>query len=275
MLTLGIDLATREGKTGLCRVKWGRSATVEEPEVRNFSDEELFDRMSAVQKEGGWIGIDAPFGFPLAFTKALSKWHGKDRAPPAEHLTRDESCCRRCGEIGWDNMIRRETDVAVHRRLSKLKEPRGVSWPLSAVVERITPTTVRCAQLLSMMTTNSVDRVGSDESKIVEVYPKAALSIWGMAVTGYKDPKDAESRRLLVRKLQTELGGAPLSDRFEKSDDCIDALVAACVARAVACGKTDVPPQMSKECRSEGWIHLPKAEEQLGDLVKARTRKWG
>jgi hypothetical protein len=42
------------------------------------------------------------------------------------------------------------------------------------------------------------------------------------------------------------------------SDDCLDALVCALVARAVDRRKTIPPPhELAEEATVEGWIHLP------------------
>lgn len=272
MITLGIDLASRNGKTGLCQMAWAHdgSVTVAEPEVGHFEDGLLVDRIKSVQKAGGWVGIDAPFGFPIAFTEGLSTWERRSRIEPFAGLTFEDGCCPRCRAEGWDPLIRRYTDMIVHTRLKVAKGLTGSSWPLSSVVERITPTTVRCAQLLSKTTRSPVDRVGLGKSRVVEVYPKAALTLWGFSTEGYKATENTTARRDLVKRLKKALGGATLSSTFAGSDDCIDALVSACIARAVACGQTD-EPDLPAGHASEGWIHLPTKGRTMRDLLSGSS----
>jgi len=47
-------------------------------------------------------------------------------------------------------------------------------------------------------------------------------------------------------------------DACVSSDDCLDALICALVARAAAVGVTTPPTEEQQaEAESEGWIHLP------------------
>lgn len=267
MITLGVDLASRGGQTGLSLVCWepGGAVTVEEPTVGRFSDDQLVGRIASVRDKGGWIGIDAPFGFPVAFTTALEEWNKNDRVKRGRRSAADPSCCDTCGE-GWDPLIRRYTDAEVHRRLWAVRNGDGSStWPLSSVVERITPTTLRCAELLTQLTNGPVDRIGLD-ARIIEVYPSAALALWKLDRRGYKKKSNHDVRVDLVRSIASELGIAKLADRFVESEDCIDALVAACVARAAACGMTSEPDTTRIEVSREGWIHLPKDGQKLAGL---------
>src|SRR5438128_1051200 len=72
MRTLGIDLATTDGSTGICEIDWhDRTSTVE---VGQFADEVIVGRIRDVRQRGGWISIDAPFGFPAAFTRSVQDW---------------------------------------------------------------------------------------------------------------------------------------------------------------------------------------------------------
>ncbi len=52
------------------------------------------------------------------------------------------------------------------------------------------------------------------------------------------------------------------------SDDCLDALVCAIVARAAERGLTEKPPpELKDEAEREGWIHLPEATVPLERLL--------
>ena len=53
------------------------------------------------------------------------------------------------------------------------------------------------------------------------------------------------------------------------SDDALDAVLCALIARAAALGLTVPPPDQDRErARAEGWIHLPR-RGSLGELPAA------
>ena len=108
----------------------------------------------------------------------------------------------------------------------------------------------------------AVDRSGA--GRFVEVYPAAALHVWGFPSRGYKRTKGAAVRARLVSDLsQRTEDWLTLSeedwDRCTASDDMLDALVAALVARAAALGRCEPIPSGDHElAREEGWIALPE-----------------
>ncbi len=52
------------------------------------------------------------------------------------------------------------------------------------------------------------------------------------------------------------------------SDDCLDALICAIVARATERGLTEKPPsELRDEAEREGWIQLPRADVPLEELL--------
>jgi len=123
----------------------------------------LLAKMKAVLDSEGWVAIDAPFGFPHEFSKQLRSWVSDGRTKP------------------WpkeDQLTWRETERFVSQQLKQLQAG-SRPWPLSVVVEKITPTAMRCAHLLSELNSGRpVDRIGFS-SRIVETYPVAALRLWG------------------------------------------------------------------------------------------------
>jgi Protein of unknown function (DUF429) len=270
--TLGIDLATRNGATGVCEIDWAARARVVSVMVGSPDDDELLNRIRSVVKTGGWVAIDAPFGFPRAFTEAVAAWSadrpisGAHREPPGWLSA----------EAPWDPINRRLTDGYVHLRLREAHVPgdTSVPWPLSAVVERITPTVIRCAEILSR-TTTTVDRIGFG-SRIVEAYPVAALRLWGFATSGYKGKHAGPARQQLLDTLAQhspwlELDG--FDESLVASDDSLDGLICALVARLAAHpdrisgpGATEYAMDL-ETIRTEGWIHLPPARYPVGALL--------
>lgn len=256
--SLGIDLATTNGATGVCEVDWRSRTSV--VSVGQPSNDELRRRIQTVSTTGGWTAIDAPFGFPAAFSRAVGEWRHEGRVTTASDA----------------DIIRRVTDRHVQARQAALPiEVRGrrPMWPLSSVVERITPTTVRTMQLLSSLADGGVvDRIGS-ETKVVEAYPIAALRLWGVSTADYKtNAKDAD----LILEHVCEQTGITMpvgytSLRPALKHDAVDALVCALVARvAEVDGRTGPDPITCGSdmvtIREEGWIHLPPEGHSLQEL---------
>ena len=119
---------------------------------------------------------------------------------------------------------------------------------------------MRCALLLDGLC--DVDRSGRTGA-VVEVYPAASLSSWGLRSTGYK----GVSGRSALAGLMGELVGrsprmefaADAQDLCLGSDNHFDAVIAALTARAVERGLTSLPsgPEAQRRAEIEGWIHVP------------------
>ncbi len=131
---------------------------------------------------------------------------------------------------------------------------------------------MRVAKLLAeaAATGESIDRSG--DGRFVEVYPAAALHVWGFPSRGYKGAKGATVRGQMVSDLAERTADwLILSEedwtRCTASDDMLDALVAALVARAVAfTGRCEpIPPNDLELAAEEGWIALrqPRSLDRL------------
>ena len=112
----------------------------------------------------------------------------------------------------------------------------------------------------------------------MEVYPAAALAMWGLPYRGYKATSSAAAspqdvRRAIVQGLASAAGeGLIVSDDVRAacsaSDDALDALIAGLVARAAATRCTWPPTEIdAPAARREGWIHLPHS----GSLARVAT----
>ena len=107
---------------------------------------------------------------------------------------------------------------------------------------------------------------------MLEVYPAAALLLWGLPREGYK--ASGEAREELLATIEAEapwLEWAPGAwEACVASDDALDAVLCALIARAAALGLTAPPPAEELElARAEGWIHLPR-KGSLGELLTDR-----
>lgn len=285
--TLGLDLASYNGTTGICRIDWSSSASrVEFPAISTHDDDALLAEIG----NADWTGIDAPFGFPVAFVSGIELLRKHGRWPDVESCSLSDH---------WREIIRRATDLEVHRRLSELLDEQGVgeeprfrrerAWPLSSVVEQITSTTVRCAHLLTRAadqqgTGMAIDRIGF-ESRIVEAYPIAALHLWDLVrdpdhpapMKSYKNRAEGRpARKTIVANIVSRCPYLEISvadqARLHGSDDAIDALVCALIARLASDRASTRPPAgLLDYAEQEGWIHLPPPAG-LGRALEALDR---
>jgi predicted nuclease with RNAse H fold len=225
--TLGIDLASQPDRTAACLLAWSdRRAAVERLET-GVDD----DRIVALAARAEKVGVDAPLGWPDAFVDSVSAYHAggvwRDRDAKALQF--------------------RATDRYVREQVGL--------WPLSVSTDRIGIPAMRAARLLARL--GDPPRDGS--GLVVEVYPAAALARWGLAPRGYKGRDRADARRAILATLRTRVDLAlPALDLCEASDDALDAMIAAVVARDRARGVCDAPVDRASALR-EGWIALPPA----------------
>src|SRR5258707_15737496 len=72
MRTVGIDVASKDGKTATCWVDWeGGRATVAASDVTAVTDEEI----RRCCTEADRVGIDVPLGWPSDFVAAIGRHH--------------------------------------------------------------------------------------------------------------------------------------------------------------------------------------------------------
>lgn len=248
MRTVGVDLSSSSKRTALVAVEWSSDgALVGEPAI-GLEDGELLQRLG----NADWVGIDAPFGWPFEMASAVF-----------EYLKGGPWCCE-----DKDVFRYRRTDRFVRDKV--LADTGSKLTPLSVSSDRIALTARRLAWLREQAYGRSgvrFDRAGYDQ--ILEVYPIAALLIWGLQRGAYKTSRRVDRRRA-ERQARDALVGS-IEDRAScvawapgareacvESDDALDSVLAALVARAAALGLTFAPPSVDVEAaKSEGWIHLP------------------
>lgn len=243
-VTLGIDLASKAANTGGCRIEWSSGRAVVRKLEVGLDDEAV----RSWAKDVGAIGIDAPFGWPSEFVRAVGSHAAGSGWPPASWT-----------EESRDKLRLRATD-------RRVREAFGLT-PLSVSSDMIAVPAFRCAGLLALL--DVTDRSG--DGRVFEVYPAAALKQWGLPHRGYKHGNGASPRRQMLANLKAQ---APwlsfaegLEDRCVENDDAFDAFVAALVARAARKGLTLPPTEGEREAaRVEGWIAVPEAGS-LGALA--------
>jgi Protein of unknown function (DUF429) len=255
--TLGIDLASQPKNTALCWMGWepgrawvaGLLKGVDQDGVTLLDDELLISAMSHPQRglpAPSKIAIDAPLGWPVDFVRGV----GDLAAWPVD--------------VGGkrDRLERRATDHWILQTTGKR--------PLSVTTDRIAYAAMRAAALLAHYEathTAQIDRTGV-AGPICEAYPDPAIrqfGIWPDDASPRESYKGKARRPLRERIIARLLQAAPWLElpaeqrqACADSDDCLDALVCALVARAGERGLTLPPPAgLEHEARLEGWIHLP------------------
>lgn len=245
MLTVGVDLAAEARKTYAARLRWDAGAATVVDLVGRADD----DAIVALARDADRVGLDCPFGWPTPFVEFVAAHRAGD-VPPQDGAP-----------LEWRRRLAyRETDLAVTRST-------GLR-PLSPSADLIGHVTMRAAALLPRLGVGATDRDGS--GRAVEAYPAAALKQWGLPHRGYKGTANVAALQASVSALHA---AAPWLDlgAFETlcrtCDDAFDAVIAALIARAAACGLTAVPDDTQRAAaRVEGWIAVP-VEGSLARLV--------
>ena len=235
MVTLGVDLASQPKKTATCLIRWDSTPARVESLSTGAHDSDLLELFTRACK----IGIDAPFGWPKPFVRAIQRYSKATKWPDAEVR----------------QLRYRRTDEVV------IKKAR--IFPLSVAADRIAVTAMRAASLLAATSASgeAIDRSGA--GRFVETYPAAALSIWRFRARGYSGPKKKDVLAKLVSEFSNKTRAwLTLTEedqsRCRESDDCFDALVAALVTRAAAIGCCEPIPSKDLDLATEeGWIALP------------------
>lgn len=233
--TVGVDLASAAERTALARIEW-TPAGARIVDLRIGVDDETI-----VATPADALGIDAPFGWPLAFQAVLNDLQPVPAWTPA-----------------WRDRLRfRETDRVVRALCGR--------WPLSVSTDLIGVPALRCHGLLGRLGVQ--DRSGADG--VWEVYPAGALMRWGLPARGYKK-KDPAPRGAIVVALGL---CAPWLDwgGFEAlaiaNHDALDAVIAALSARAAMRGLIAQPTaEQATAAKVEGWVAIP-APDALGRLT--------
>ncbi|MGJ0120767.1 DUF429 domain-containing protein [Williamsia sp. MIQD14] len=242
MRTVGVDLAAEPAKTACAVVEWA-AGRAEVTALRLGADDAV---LVAAADGADRVGVDAPFGWPDAFVEFVVAHHHGGAPTTGPLNTR----------AARGPLVRRHTDEVVRVETGLI--------PLSVSADLIAHVALRCSSVLRALDVS--DRV---HGTAAEVYPAAALRTWGLRSRGYKGSANTGVRATLLADLAVaapwlELGDfAPLC---HASDDAVDAVVAALLARAVALGATLLPSaEMADVAAREGWIHLPRID--LSELV--------
>jgi len=247
VVTVGVDVASRAPGTAACWVRWEDGAATVERVVPGLDD----DHLAAVLREPvEKVGLDVPLGWPDGFVEAV-----------ARHQAREPF-----GDGGIESLARRRTDRWVHEQIHQL--------PLSVSTDRIAYPAMRMARLLGESGVNEEPRPAVDRSgagKFVEVYPAAALLVWGLPHRRYKGTAGGALRAgildALHRRCPWLTAHSTAWTEIARTDHAFDALICALIARARQRDLCHPIPREQRETAArEGWIAVPLPEslEHLG-----------
>lgn len=259
--TLGIDLAAQAKKTAIATIRWGDGRPeVEQCALGSVDGRPLTDDVLVALSTEGIdvpikVGIDAPFGWPVAFVRAM---------------TDPTVFAASYGETRRPHLERRATDHWVHARSDK--------QPLSVATDRIAYPAMRTGGVLAELDRRGclVDRTGVT-GLVCETYPDPAIrgfGLWPAGASKRASYKGDSSEATAIRAAIVELLSKALSMTSAVAglcvdrDDALDAVVCALVARAVERGETVPPPEEHLGvAMSEGWIHLPEEGVDVRRLI--------
>jgi predicted nuclease with RNAse H fold len=250
MRTLGIDLASDPRKTACCLLEWRAGAA----DLRELVIDTDDDRLLELQGHADVTGIDCPFGWPTAFLAFLCA-ASRPTGEPMPGWSREHR----------DGLRFRVTDFRVREVTGR--------WPLSVSSDLIAVAALRCQGLLTRM--GVTDRSG--DGRVYEVYPAAALKVWGLVSKGYKGSHGRPQREALVAQLLERAEWLTVDqevrEQLASSDDAVDAMIASLNARAAKLGLTIRPEaDEHRDAVREGWIAIPEKgslEKLLGPAVPA------
>lgn len=248
MITLGLDLAAEASRTAMAALSWSPGRASVHSMWIGVDDDSIRCQAAKADK----IGVDCPFGWPSVFVDMVSAHHRGSLAAPSSS-----------GREWRRRLAMRGTDLDVY-------DCTGLT-PLSVSADRIAHAAMRWAAIAAALAGDGHDCARDGSGLVAEVYPAAALRIWQLPHRGYKRTRNRVVREGLVEQL---LRAAPWLDLGQHeatcrgSDDALDAVICALVARAVALDLTLRPPPDSP-ADAEGWIHLPICELQA---LTARDR---
>lgn len=239
-VTIGVDLATSPAATGLCvlDVASKRATIVRTPAERTITA--IAELAAHWWDESGGalrIGIDAPFGWPVAWVDLLTR-------------------ARELGDVRAGESAQDGTHAIAQPLRWRLTDVELSAWshralrPMTPSMDRLAATTARCIDLLARLREAGIPvaRTGAG-SAAFEVYPTASLFAWGLAGPG---GRTGARSRFLVESLQ-RIDAPGLSATHEHD---VDALIA---ALTVAGPMTPMRPPDADErvLAIEGVMHVP------------------
>jgi len=234
---IGIDCATVPGKLGLAR------GEINESSLAILDAKKVKKQESLEEVICSWIqpsiptllAIDAPLGWPIMLGEALIEH--KAGMP----IRRDAN-----------SLFRRETDRYIKRIIGK--------QPLDVGADRIARTAQAALTLIEEIrqkTGLAISMAWETELQpgisVIEVYPAATLTAWGMLNSGYKKVENIAERREILGALEKQARLDCDFTAMEQDDDILDAAICVLAGADFLTGRA-MPPENMNLALKEGWI---------------------
>lgn len=260
---VGVDISSQDDETAACVVGL-RDGKLSVAARARMSD----DKIEGLVDDATVVAIDAPFGWPSAFTGFAGRWRANPGVPELpDWLHRDQT-----PETLWWELAEalkfRATDryVRLYRRTQHSSDSCPARWPpgFSVAADKIALPAMRTMRLLH--SAGVKDLTGRGEVA-VEVYPGAALAEWHRNPDAYKDSGAVAARRDIVTWL---LGCLKGNGRWDLDPQAADKLQ----GQAIASGHV----LDAFVCALTGWAALVEGgtarpdESTLNDFWEAELR---
>ena len=239
-VTIGVDLATSPAATGLCVL----DVTAMRATIVRTSAERTITAIADLAAHwwdatGGAIriGIDSPFGWPIAWADLLAR-------------------ARELGDVRAGESAQDGTHAIAQPLRWRLTDVELSAWshralrPMTPSMDRLAATTARCVDLLARLRDAGipVTRTGVD-SAAFEVYPTASLFAWGLAGPGGR--REARSRFLAETLQRIDAPGLAATHEHD-----VDALIAALTVAGPML-PVQLPDADPRVLAIEGVMHVP------------------
>lgn len=237
----GIDLAADPAKTGIASVHVHSAGLALVDAHLGASDNDVAATVGASQL----AGIDIPLGWPRGFREVDNAHAAGALSPPAS-----------TGPDWRRGLTNRFTDLEVRRIAGAV--------PLSVAADRIAHPALRWTGIEARLRADGLSTNRDGSGRVAEIYPAAALSMWGLPHRGYKG-HDAAGRIAIMAGLTSrfDIDWAGFETTVEKSADVLDAVIAALVAHEVRAGRcVPIPADKADLVAEEGWIWVPRDTEE-------------
>ena len=244
---IGVDMATEPRKTAVSVARPVTTGLVVEDSFVPLSGEELVRRLTGEMAAANRVllAIDAPLGWPAAFSQILSTHHAGSPIP-----------CDR------DVFFARETDHFVARELGK--NPLAVG---SNYIARTAHAALSLLEQLRLEASCALQmgwqpRFPGPEA-VIEVYPAGTLASRGLPASGYKGPRMRLERERILAAVRRDVDVKVSAASIVTSDHVLDSVL--CVLAGIDFLEGRCPaPTDGELARKEGWIWVARPEVEPG-----------
>ena len=231
---IGIDCSTNHNKLGICRATLGTSGLVIE-EVNTGTRDPVDLIHSWIQSKPVLLAIDSPLGWPNRLGRCLS-----------EHSAGEAI------SVSGNQLFRRATDRYVKNSIGKQSLDVGADK-----IARTALLSLNFLKDLGEKLGNPIPLAWSfdyeDQVAAIEVYPAATLVSRELALPGYRQKENLDTRSEILSGLASDMTISCNFGNIVETDDALDSVVCA-VAGCDFLKNRCAGPDDLELARKESWI---------------------